>query len=122
MIKITCPMCMERGKDWEGSDPNCAFDENGTFKKDNWNCATMNELRYIAEKNNTSFRYWDESIGHVVIMDEYGEPEDFIVMTWYKNRGKTSNAVVMFDDSEVRPLTLQDATQAINGYRDILAD
>jgi hypothetical protein len=35
-------MCKQRGKTWEGADPQCAF-ENGIFSSENWNCATADE-------------------------------------------------------------------------------
>src|SRR5690554_8122300 len=37
---MICTECLIRGKDWEGSDPKCAFDnDEKLFSTDNWNCA-----------------------------------------------------------------------------------
>ena len=47
---MICTECLIRGKDWEGSDPKCAFDnDEKLFSTDNWNCATMNKLRERAD-------------------------------------------------------------------------
>lgn len=115
---MICKRCYERGKTWDGSDPKCAFVD-GIFTNDNWNCATMNELRNLAEKLETVQRDDNSSgsIGYVPMNADYA-PRDFntfggyIVMMWYKNRGKTGNAVFMTDDETV-PLTIKHAELAI---------
>lgn len=110
---MTCSLCLERGKTWDGSDPRCAF-ENGVFDTENWNCATMNELRDISERLETNRR--DDNacacIGYVPFEgDEYS---GYIVMTWYKNRGRTGNALIMWDDEKERPLKVEDAIEAVH--------
>ena len=45
---MTCKRCKERVKGWKGDDPTCCF-ETGVFHSEGWNCATMNELRDLAE-------------------------------------------------------------------------
>ena len=105
---MTCQMCTERGKTWNGSDPQCAF-EDGIFNADNWNCATMNELRAIAENISISYRHDPNAASFGAVPFESG----FIVMTWYKNRGKTGNAQVMWDDEPTKPLTEEIALEAI---------
>ena len=110
---MPCGMCRERGKTWTGSDPRCAF-ENGVFNPDNWDCATMNALRERAEELGTDFR--DDmaaaSIGYVPFESEDGA--GYVVMTWYKDRGRTGQAIVMWDDEEPRPLTEEDALAALD--------
>ncbi len=116
-----CRLCKERGKTWSGSDPVCAFPD-GTFSNDNWNCATMNRLRMIADDINRTMRD-DNSCGSIgyVSMDADYAPDDYdgyggyIVMMWYKDRGRTGNAVFMTDD-ETKPLTIQHAEIAIETY------
>lgn len=118
---MACRLCEERGKDWNGDDPVCAFEDN-EFSSDNWNCATMNELRSISEEVGMGWR--DDlscgSIGYVPMDNDYA-PDDFetnggyIVMTWYKERGRTGNAVFMTDDETV-PLTIKHAEVAIHAY------
>ncbi len=75
-----CQMCWELGKTWEGDDPKCAF-ASGAFSSDNWNCATMNALRDLAEQ--ASSRSDEERCGVVPLHDG-----SFIVLGWYKSRGR----------------------------------
>jgi hypothetical protein len=120
---MACKLCNERGKTWNGDDPVCAF-ENGVFSNDNWNCATMNKLRNISEELDKSMRH-DMSCGSIgyVPMDNDYTTDDFdtfggyIVMTWYKERGRTGNAVFM-TDSETSPLTIKHAELAITTYEE----
>lgn len=112
---MTCKMCRERGKTWQGDDPQCAF--NGEyFNTVNWNCATMNALRERAEEIGTARRDDNAaaSIGYVPF--ENGDDElggGYVVMTWYKNRGRTGFAQVMSDDYWPRPLTEKVALSAL---------
>src|SRR5690606_38007902 len=119
MYYMACRLCEERGKTWEGSDPKCAFNSHGEFIKDNWNCATMNKLRIIADEIGTVQRDDNScgTIGYVPMNNDYA-PDDFdtfggyIVMMWYKDRGKTGNALFMTDDETI-PLTIKHAELAI---------
>jgi hypothetical protein len=119
---MACKMCEQRGKTWEGSDPKCAF-ENEVFSNTNWNCATMNELRRISKELNTYQRDdWScGSIGYVP-MDSENAPDDFdtlggyIVVTWYKDRGRTGNAIFITDEETI-PLTIKHAELAINNFK-----
>ena len=109
-----------------GSDPRCGFDENGLFKSDNWQCITLNSLRSCIER----FGYWlrkdmqQASIGVLTIPEHLFEDEDdviragYIVVTWYKNRGATGNAVVMWDDHEAVPLNFATAKFVIEEYQE----
>jgi hypothetical protein len=118
---MACRLCEERGKTWEGSDPKCAF-EKGVFTTNNWNCATLNKLRSISRELETYQR--DDmscgSIGYVPMSNDYA-PDDFdtyggyIVMTWYKDRGRTGNALFITDEETI-PLTLKHAELAIKTY------
>lgn len=108
---MVCKMCQERGKTWEGSDPACAFGEN-LFNSHNWNCATMNELRDIAFKLGLTNRNDSDSASFGAV--PFGE--GYIAMTWYKNRGATGNAVVMWDNNPLKELTEEIALEAIGQY------
>jgi hypothetical protein len=105
---MTCKMCIERGKTWVGDDPKCAF-ETGPFSGYNWNCATMNALRDIAD--NVGLHHRDDmesgSFGAVPCSEGY------IVMAWYKNRGKTGAALVIDENAGVSDLTEAVALAAI---------
>ena len=79
------------------SKVECAFDKRGNFTSKNWACETMGKLRELANKYGYVERYNDSSIGVLPLVDdvEYG----FLVMTWYKDRGKTGSALIMEDDN-----------------------
>ena len=101
-----CPHCIEREKpEYFGSDPKCAF-RSGVFDTNNWQCATMNALRDLAEEQ--TVRTEDNSAAIIPILGEGG----FILMRWYKERGRTENACVFFSDSP-EPLTLHLARKAL---------
>ncbi|HEY8444687.1 MAG TPA: hypothetical protein VIK94_01010 [Bacilli bacterium] len=81
----------------------------------------MNRLRRIAEELGTIIRD-DNSCGSIgyVPMDADYAPDDFdyggyIVMMWYKDRGRTGNAIFM-TDKEIVPLTIQHAEIAIKTF------
>ena len=101
---MICKECQERGKNWKGSDPNCAF-KNSIFDTDNWNCATMNKLRDLCEDK----ALWNNDQNAAIIT---GVDCDFIVITWYKRRGRTEGAY-MLNDRECKLLTLEEAEKVI---------
>jgi hypothetical protein len=101
-----CKRCIERGKTWNGGDPKCAF-ESGVFDTDNWMCATMNALRDKAEDN----RVYNNEQSGALLPDGEGS---YIVLSWYKNRGRTEGAWV-FDESDIEPLTLENAEALLDG-------
>lgn len=99
-----CPRCSTRVKDWNGSDPICGFNEDGTFKERNWNCATLNALRELLY-DETDYRVSvssgnDHSVG-VIHDSDAGSA----ILTWYKHRGRTDK----FMDLDGTPLKLIDA-------------
>lgn len=96
-----CPRCAARGKDWEGDDPKCGFDENGNFLNDNWNCATLNELRRVGH-------FMLEANQHRVMILEKEEVGHGII-TWYKNRAGTED----FRDGYFNQGTLKYAQQLL---------
>ena len=101
-----CKKCDDRGQVWSGSVPQCAFENNETFSSVNWNCATMNELREIAEEN----AQWNEDqfIGTIPIIED----GTFVVLSWYKSRGRTEGAWFV-DETEMTPLSLEQAIHCI---------
>ncbi len=113
-------MCKVRGKTWTGSDPICAFD--GAFD-DNWNCATLNEIRDIvaADVDGSYCRYCDDQFWAVLAIDEVRAPEDQWIgytlwMTWYKNRGHTELMYVLGPEKP-RPPTQAECLAIIRHYR-----
>lgn len=89
-----CKACEDRGKNWDGDDPRCAFNENGTFIIDeygygkNWNCATLNKLRDYMHKNRFISFTENQRIGYIRYDGMH------LVLGWYKNRGRTEEFVV----------------------------
>jgi aryl-alcohol dehydrogenase-like predicted oxidoreductase len=84
MSNYQCPRCQERVKDWSGDNPKCGFDEEGNFLETNWNCATLNALREIAEET----RVWcDDSNMAIIARSDVGHG----ILSWYKNRGATED-------------------------------
>lgn len=107
-----CKMCQERGQTWAGAPPKCAFPE-GVFVTNNWNCATMNAIRDMVERNRfRRFHVDEERIGLIIAPETERLLPGFVVICWYKNRGK--NPVARFMDSaECTPLTLERAESVI---------
>lgn len=103
---MTCSRCQERGKTWSGDDPVCGFPE-GVFDPANWNCATLNALRELGEP------IWIDD-EHVLIVQG---PRGFLLMRWYKQRGRTMEAYWWGRDAP-HPLTLIEAEQVLTGGRD----
>lgn len=93
----------------------CAYENSTLFSADNWACETMLELRNIAEEYGYQKRFDDESIG-VVPIPENDFQSGFLVMTWYKDRGKTAQAFVVCDDLKPENLNLETAEFIINYY------
>lgn len=132
---MTCPRCIKRGKTWDGDNPKCAFENiyvyfqdstskpytTNQFSKDNWNCATMNDLREFIddqiEKGGRGYYYRDDiSTGTIAVLPY--ETDNFygnLVMTWHKERGRTGSAMVVCDDREPQILTLDIAEEILKG-------
>lgn len=97
-----CPRCKERGKTWNGDDPICGFDEEGNFIENNWNCATLNDLRVAAQDNTT---HCDDY--NVAVLCKYDVR--FGILTWYKSRGRVDD----FRDHYFKRGTLKLAQQLL---------
>ena len=118
---MACKLCEKRGKpEHFADDPQCAFSDVGVFQVDNWQCATMGELRKIALEND--WYEWmadtEDTVARIPIINT----SDTLRMGWYKNRGQTENADIV---SRVlggrikflsRPLTLDDAERVLRDY------
>lgn len=125
---MTCRLCTERGKTWDGDDPKCAFPD-GVFSTDNWNCATMQALIDVVEhyvemgpsdQQRANFYYRDDTWFFWLAYDtgwiDWPEDEDgmagWITMLRYKHRGAVEQASVM-ELGEPMHLTLRQAEAAI---------
>lgn len=99
-----CKRCRERGQTWKGSAPKCAF-ESEVFSGNNWNCATMNALRELVEDK----AVWNDD--QYLAMKSTGQGI-FIVLSWYKRRGRTEGAWWVFGE-DMKPLTMRDAESVL---------
>jgi hypothetical protein len=99
-----CPRCAARGKTWSGSNPICAFAGGGAFSKNNWCCATLNDLRELCDEKYTIMYHNDKS---AVIMPGQGSVS-YVMLTWYKQRGTVLDALEIGTEGTVR-LTLKQA-------------
>lgn len=110
---MTCQLCCDRGKTWQGSDPACGF-EKYVFSTSNWNCATLNTIRDLIEEHGHS--EWIDDCGIGVLSFAGNNFSGHLVLTWYKRRGRVGMAVFMCDEQYPIPLTLQMAEEAIEYY------
>ncbi len=115
-----CKRCLGRGRpEHFGSEPICAF-PTMVFDGNNWQCQTMNELRAAVDHGvfatrTSAGRVYGEDCSVGVLAFDRG----FVVMSWYKDRGRTDQAVVMADDHEQvpEPLTLAVAESVLDQWR-----
>lgn len=111
-VRFRCPECEKLypggvRPEHYGSDPKCAFRIDGSFNPDNWQCGTMNKLRAIAARDEREI-YNDDSFSAILSVDSDDEREScFVLLAWYKQRGRTDRAWVFTEDTETPwPLTL----------------
>lgn len=94
----------------------CGFSDDGVFDPDNWQCATLNILRDIAKELKQIQHMEDTSLATIPISDD--DRAGWIVLSWYKSRGRTSSARFIFDDTDI-PLTLEMAQAALLQYKKV---
>lgn len=107
---MKCRACVERGKTWSGDDPICGWE--GPIAH-NWDCATIGKLRSIADRNQFAKYLEDTNIATIPV--DYNDTTGWIVLSWYKSRGRTSTAMFIFDE-ECHELTLKEAEDCIEYY------
>lgn len=116
---MACKLCEKRGKPEHFEDePKCAFSDVGVFQVDNWQCATLGELRKIALEN--GWYKWLSDVEVTVAVIPIKNTSDTLRMAWYKNRGQTENADILSPTGRGRPkslvsriLTLDDAERVL---------
>ena len=104
---VSCPRCKSRGKNWNGTDPKCAF-ATGVFNPDNWNCATANALREIVPADN-----WNNNDDQHACLITGVEESLHVLLHWYKSRGRTEGAWMVTIEGEMKPLTLTEAERVV---------
>jgi hypothetical protein len=110
-----CPRCQSRGKIWSGDSPRCAFTSDERFLENNWNCATINELRLIHSHES----YSQDHTLSVISIPEFekeakGSSINFLLLHWYKQRGACPLAQVVDMDHKIHSLTLHEAESILN--------
>jgi hypothetical protein len=110
-----CPRCVARPKDWVGSDPVCGFDADGSFRARNWNCATLGELRDMAEAEQYHVLWHEDSNAVLMKGPEYddGRAGPYVLLRWYKQRGRTEWALLWEGGQLPRPITLAEAERVL---------
>jgi hypothetical protein len=129
-----CPRCAADPQPANfGSPRKCAFDEQGHFTPDNWNCATLSALFGFAEPETVQAFTGDEMVEVIPTLldgeacerpqDRYEmEPGDdldtggFFVFTRYKRRGCTSAAVHVGDFWPPARVTLAKVLASLQRY------
>jgi len=113
-----CQLCHENPKDWNGTDPKCAF-KTGIFSNDNYCCTTMREIRKLIHGDDNPNLFYhkllsnNENVAIINIEDIpaiYDNQDTFAAISlwvqWYKRRGCTEQMLIMFsDDIPPRPPT-----------------
>jgi hypothetical protein len=123
---MLCKLCSTTPKDWQGSDRKCAF-YTGIFIKENWNCETMNRLRGLKElgdeqgQSGPMLTYNNGDQRMLVIPSNWIDDSeehlcDFVIIGWYKSRGRTEIGLSIYD-TESSLLTVQVAEAILKEYK-----
>lgn len=114
---MACPLCLaDPMPRYFGSPRKCAFNEDGSFNQDNWNCATISSLLVFVNDRKGDIHGNDESMQLIyAYQDVDGEMmgNGWIVLTRYKQRGRTDSAVHVGQFWPPRPLTLAMAEELL---------
>jgi hypothetical protein len=119
-----CRRCRERVKGWRGDNPKCGFDAAGNFLTQNWNCATLNALRDLCREPRRGdvagdvigVSLWHDD-DNVAVLPMPERPEGghggFMLVRWYKQRGRTDEVLVWRSYGSIRPATLGDVERVL---------
>jgi hypothetical protein len=122
---MSCPRCEEAGKPENfGQNRQCAFAEglpSTKFSGDNWNCVSMDILRKAVWER----AVWEGDQACAVLSMPWSDDDEeafgsFIILSWYKNRGRTEEAWLYEpgDKEPFAPLTLA----AVDRFAEVLAE
>lgn len=113
-----CKRCIAAGQPTNFASPRkCAFNT-GAFSPDNWNCETMNALRPQYDDKQIgcgapcSTTLWNEDQNACLVSTGEGT---YILLSWYKNRGRTEGAWSFYGESAPELLTLELAEALLSG-------
>ena len=107
---MACRMCDERRQTWEGEAPRCSFPD-GVFDSSGWNCATANAIREFC----TEHKWCDDQYHATLDISELDSPYmgEAMWVTWYKNRGRTDQIIILDSLEGARVATLEDCEAVI---------
>ena len=83
-----------------GNIPRCGFTKSGQFTTDNWNCKLLNDLRDLAGEEMCGGHFCDDQKLYVKALPDFFADRkfDFVVISVYKFRGRTSGVWIISDD------------------------
>jgi len=125
-----CQLCKDNPKDWQGTDPTCAF-RNDTFSGENFQCATIKRIRALALDMCESHHQFklatlsnEEKFAIIPIENipafydkEATSNAIALWVQWYKSRGCTSSVLIMFSDGvSPRPPTEEECVVILMHY------
>lgn len=121
---MSCQLCIQRGKTWNGDDPICAFE--GAFEE-NWNCATINEIRDICYEgkgelpHGVDYQYCDDMKYATIKINELELPNGSAMglalwVSWYKSRGGTDAMWILDSHGAPRQPTEEELRLIIGHY------
>lgn len=117
-LLAVCPRCAERGQTWNGDKPICVL------SGDNWNCATLNAIRDIIDRNTTGrvdYQFCDNQKYATVRIDDCEQPNGDRIglalwVTWYKSRGRTDGLWILSNDTPPRAPTMEELNIIIRSF------
>ncbi len=111
---MPCRRCEARDVGESEQYPKCGFPETNfrQFTSDNWSCATLNALRILARELGEPIYREDQAS----ILLPASTPGCFIVLSWYKRRGKTEGAWLFREDKRPIPLPLEEAERTLDAH------
>ena len=106
------------------SEVKCAFTSakfNSVFDTDNWSCQTMIKLRELCDKYGYTERddMSSGSIGVLNIPEDSCNEKGYIVINWYKERGRTNKTIIVNEDESPKLLDINTAEKVIKEYSKI---
>lgn len=118
---MKCKKCQKRGQTWQGSPPVC-FLEAGEISE-NWNCATLNEIRDICYEGQelpykVDYQYCEDIKYATINIHDVEDVEGLALwISWYKNRGSTDAFYILDDCLKPRVPTETELVEIINYFK-----
>lgn len=92
-MRQPCDFCKKYPKNWEGSDPECMFRDNGPFLHNNWACGASRVItKFCNDKDMPEFSADDQTL---IVIPFYGMTYEFLIATFYKHRGKMDSILLV---------------------------